>query len=553
MGETVGIDLRAATCAVARLRDGTPEVVDLGRGGGAVARSALVPAGGGAGGPEVDRAVLAAVAARVGGGGDDTVVVAVPPGPGAVAERSAVEQAAVAVFPAPLVVPRPVAAAAWLLHRYEHARDVVVAVLDVDARGVEVALVRRSAGGIEVAGAPARLGPPAADVDLAAHLDRAVDLLDEVTAGARLATRDLVAITVVGASDWLEQLALQATLATGVTAEVDPEAEEAVALGAALLAAPGPRGPAGVVAAALAAPAVAPHGAGDPGSAAGGMGATVGGRLAGSGTGSGGVGATVGARLAGDGDGEVDPGATVGAAIGGAGTGRVAHKRVLAMAAAVLAGLALLVIGGGALLAGDESGAGVETAGADGTVDSDSDSDSDGDRGGDGEAEDAAPTTTTTTLPADLATTAPAPGTPGDPATGPVPGAPAPAVPPPPGAPAAPPPADTTPPSVSEVSAGVAEIDESCPAFYTRPQTVAVSARVTDPSGLQSVTVTWSGHGEGALPMTPAGDVWQATIGPLPDLLDHPAVSTLSWAVTAVDGAGNQTAVAGPAITVHGC
>jgi hypothetical protein len=126
--------------------------------------------------------------------------------------------------------------------------------------------------------------------------------------------------------------------------------------------------------------------------------------------------------------------------------------------------------------------------------------------------------------------------------------------PPPTTAPTAP--ADTAGPSVGGLARSPGVINENGLEFCGAPFTSVVSASISDPSGITSAVVTWSGNGDsGTAPMTLSGSIWSATVGPVADNtdLDHPQTDTITWTVTALDGAGNATSVTGASITVQGC
>ena len=186
MGEALGIDLRVATCAAARSRDGVVEPCVLGEDGAEEVPAAELMAQAG-GGPtrvvdavEATRGVLAAVAERaLGGDGVEAVGVAyaLTPDDG---PRLLAEQAASAAFGPAFLVPRVVAAAA----RFPHGGGMSagdLAVLDVDGRDVEIAVVRTGPDGFDVLGT-ARVAAPASDdsdgIDMAAHFNEAVSALD---------------------------------------------------------------------------------------------------------------------------------------------------------------------------------------------------------------------------------------------------------------------------------------------------------------------------------------------------------------------------------------
>ncbi|MBN2622563.1 MAG: hypothetical protein JXA83_04300, partial [Acidimicrobiales bacterium] len=252
MGEALGIDLRAAACAAARWRAGTVEGCSLGDGGPTATAADLGATG--TPGQAVDAvtatvALLRAVADRAGGrtpGDAVAVAYALTPddGPRALADRAVAvafgEASGVTSGESPgqaFVVARPVAVAARVAAGGPDARDGVVAVLDMTGGAVDVALVRVDRHGFDLAGPARTLGAPDDDADMAAHLDGAVDVLDEVIAGAGLGRADIRAVRAVGDPAWLAQLAVQVRVATGLDVAVDPEPEVAAAMGAAILAA----------------------------------------------------------------------------------------------------------------------------------------------------------------------------------------------------------------------------------------------------------------------------------------------------------------------------
>jgi hypothetical protein len=132
----------------------------------------------------------------------------------------------------------------------------------------------------------------------------------------------------------------------------------------------------------------------------------------------------------------------------------------------------------------------------------------------DGE-ETAAPTLPGDTLPADVTTTTRAGG---DPAPGPPP--------------------DTIGPSIGAVGANPNHIFGSQPASCS-PTTTVVSVSASDPSGVQSITVTWSVGTSSGTAVPQGGGYRVGPIGFQPNLNASPVALT----VTASDNAGNQSVV----------
>jgi hypothetical protein len=617
MGEALGIDLRVAVCAAARRRGDEVAPCQLGDGTATAAAVDLMPVGAGAVADAVGAtaAMLASVAGRALGGeptaSAETVAVAFAAAPDD-GPRVLAQRAAAAAFPAPLLVPRPVAIAAWSLHHTPRPERSLLAVLDVDAGSVSAALVRRGRDGLDLVGRPAALPPAGDDVDLAAHLDGAVGRLLSIVAGAGLTPRDLEAVLLAGEPPWLDQLAVQAGVATGAATAIDPQPELAAALGAALLAG-GPErrrlDPAGL---ALLGPGLVPHAA--PDAAGGGLGDAVGDALGDALAGrTGDVGAGIGAMLqaaggdggAGGGLGDAAGGALDGAdvhALAGpkdapgqaAGTlsgpkdapgevsgtlsgpkeapgglpGRRAGGRGRLAAGALAAAVAVVVIGGavaGSLGGGDDESA-VETEDVGATEPDDEPTTTDDD-----DDDTTSTTGATTTVPGsttlvdddgDPAT----PPVPADPATGdPVPPTPGPGDPPAtPGTTAAPgttaptttAPRDTTPPTVDRLGRSPAQLTvDNGSEFCEYPKTGQAVAAVSDASGIKSVTLSYSGNGHsGGGSMSLSGASWTGTIGPFPqNQLGVGATATITWSVTATDNAGNRITQSGPTLTLHGC
>ena len=227
MGEALGIDLRVVACAAARWRDGVVEPCALGEdGAGEVSTAELMAEAGG--GPtrvvdavEATRGVLATVAERALGGGSVEaigVTFALTPDHG---PRLLAEQAASAAFGPVFLVPRVVAAVANFRHGGGVA-DGEVAVLDVDGRDVEIAVVRSGREGFDVLGTARVAAPSTDDIDMAAHLNEAVSALEAVLAGTVGGNQGVQAVVAQGSSEWLDQLAVQVRVATGLAVTVDP-------------------------------------------------------------------------------------------------------------------------------------------------------------------------------------------------------------------------------------------------------------------------------------------------------------------------------------------
>ena len=260
--------------------------------------------------------------------------------------------------------------------------------------------------------------------------------------------------------------------------------------------------------------------------------------------------------------------ATVGTSGGG---GRAGGRRRVA-AAAGAAAAALLVLGGAVVATGGSGGGGSDVEAGSGTGGATTSTR----RGVDGRTSPEAPAATVpgspvTTLaggtrPGDLApgratgttvagSAAPTdPGAPGPsggivPTTLSGPGDPSPTT-----TPTTPP--DTTGPSVSDLSRSPGSLYEQGAGLCEAPFTSALSATITDPSGVTSAAVTWVGNGtSGAVAMTASGTTWHATLGPVDqsEALGYGQTADLTWTVTALDAAGNATSVPGPTITVQGC
>lgn len=587
MGEALGIDLRAGAGAAVRWRDGRAEVCEVGdrRWDGHA---------------DVIADLLGEVARRAGRGPDEPVGVThrLDPDGGA---RGAVEQAAAAAFGRALVVGRPLATAAFVARASGDAPGRALAVVEVTGTAIECALVRVDRDGVALVAPPAALPEAGVDDDVTRHLDRAVALLDGLLAGGGERS-GVERVLVAGASPWLDQLALQLRLGTGLAVDLPDDAATAAAAGAALLAAePDRRG--GAVAAAVAglgAPVVVAAGSGraatpatpvgEAADAAIGEAASLGevagravgevagravgevaGRAVGE-AGAGSLGAGVGAVLRG-----VDvPGEAVGAALGRAAAERPrtpGRGKVVAAALAAAAG-ALVVLGvlqagrGGRSAASDE----VEAV-ADSTGERSSTTRARGTGRTTTTAGEPPVSTTTETAPAGptLPTTTVARGEPGDepgggspgggtpgsgggsPAPTPGPTTAGPATTAPPGTSSPPP--DTAGPVLSELVANPSTIQEHVWEFCEVDTTAILSVRATDPSGVASVTGSWSGGGtSGALTFQPVGGgTWQATLQVEGAPITSGQQAALTWSATATDGVGNASSATGPPITLLGC
>lgn len=253
-----------------------------------------------------------------------------------------------------------------------------------------------------------------------------------------------------------------------------------------------------------------------------------------------------------------DLGGDVGGALGGR-IGRQTRKRAAVALAGALAVIAIVI---GAVTARDDGSAGdVEASAGEPPADGPSATGRAGTTAHPTEAT-SAPTTTVrprpgtgtpvtdTTAPAEGGAPAPGPG----PGPGSVPGGPAPSAPSPSSPTTAPPAGDTTPPSISGLSASSAAIDEDCPEFFSRSKTTGATAVVGDPSGVRSVTLTWRLNGAtGSEAMPASGGTRYAGLGPFPDTMQYLQSASLTWSVTAIDNAGNEATTSGPAVTVYGC
>src|SRR5215510_2464771 len=218
MGDAVGLDLGAATSSVARLRGG-----EIG--------AAVVPTADLSDGATTTRQRLESLAAwAVGPDTLPAVGVAIPTlNP---VDQDEVEAAASEAFAHPLLVLRPVAAAAWFRHTHEVDPDAVLLVVEADETEMAVTMVhpgpripsieRHPVGWLLSSGTPA---------------DDAVDIVGATLNAAGLAPTDRDVAVIVGGATWLDGLAQGITAAMDLAAVVDPEPLAAVAYGAALLAA----------------------------------------------------------------------------------------------------------------------------------------------------------------------------------------------------------------------------------------------------------------------------------------------------------------------------
>ena len=564
MGVSLGIDLGAASCAAARAEGGRAEPCPLD------GRVASPDAGDVAG----TAALLADVAARAAGGAPDAVAVTYPLAEGTA--RACREEAAARVFERPVLVPRPVAAAA---HHTQGGPapegGLVLVVVHADATEVEVAAVRCSGASLTVAGrAAAGAGLSHVTLDAAAGLVASLTADPGPGVGAGVGGPDLV--LVIGDSPLLDDLAARVSAAGGPPARVDPQPAWTAALGAALLAGSAEGRTAYGLAAAPAAlgPGAAPHGPLATAPAGGAVGEHMGE-----------VGGAVGEAMGGAGDalgreaarlhGAAAPaGGPAGSAVGGAvGAGRRLRlpvrrpKRPVAAGLAVLAGV--LVLGAATVVAGGTGGGGggsaVETDG-DGSPSSSEGgtATTSGGTGGTGEAKPPPtdPAASTSTTPTSTGATEPGtgptgPGGTGTPATTAAPGDTTPGGPPLPGATTTTaPPRDTAGPSITDLVSSPTAIDEGGSEFCTRSTVSQVSALVSDPSGVKSATAQWSTSGAtGSVALTLRDGRWRGGVSPGPiRLLQYPGKQTVTWLVTATDGAGNTaTSGNGPSITLHGC
>lgn len=116
---------------------------------------------------------------------------------------------------------------------------------------------------------------------------------------------------------------------------------------------------------------------------------------------------------------------------------------------------------------------------------------------------------------------------------------------------------DVTGPSIAGLTTQPGDIWEQWSDGYSCEQadTSAVSAQITDPSGVQSVEVSWSVKGAGgSRPMQPAGDRWSALVGPFSEdtVTDNEQAVPVSVTVIARDEAGNSSSST-TTLTLHNC
>lgn len=113
----------------------------------------------------------------------------------------------------------------------------------------------------------------------------------------------------------------------------------------------------------------------------------------------------------------------------------------------------------------------------------------------------------------------------------------------------APPPPDTTPPTISGLSANPTKIWVVSSGCASNPQYTTISVRVSDPSGVQTVVASWSLAGpSGQTGMNSAGgNLYQANIG------GFNSSGTLSISVTATDAANNSSQAGPITVTVAPC
>lgn len=119
-------------------------------------------------------------------------------------------------------------------------------------------------------------------------------------------------------------------------------------------------------------------------------------------------------------------------------------------------------------------------------------------------------------------------------------------------------------PSVGSVSASADPIweaypgdTENCLGGAGQPVRTTISAPVTAPAGIQSVTLLWSVNGAtGSAPMGLSGGSYRATLGPFgaedPNVVPQDQTATISVTVRVTDGQG-RTATAGRSITLKDC
>jgi hypothetical protein len=545
MGESVGLDLGAATSVAARLRG---DEVDL---------AVLVPTAElGMGGTSARHRLESLAARAVGQDALPAVGVAIPildP-----EQQAGIEAAARDAFADPLLVLRPAAAAAWFRHTNDVHPDAHLVVVEADETEVAVAILRSRSRAPALEGQPSgrplSTGEPAVD---------AIDAVATALTAAGLVPTDIDVAVVVGGATWLAGLAEGITAATHLAAVVDPEPRAAVAYGAALLAAETDGFGVGT-AVALGAPVVGAVGAGLAAgvpAAAPPLGAGVGeaaGAAGGAGTGLGAALRAMGQAKAPPGD-PLDPvGAGAGASAGEAKAhpsspaGRPKDKGRLKRALTVAPAVAVVVVIGAVTVRSCDQSPGTTTLATSASA-ADPDEPGTGDTGSTGDGapngsdkpDPLAPTSEPETTSSSTTSTTRRPQAPTPPS------APAPPAPPPA-------PRDTTPPVATSLSRSVGDISANLRGCQF-PTTTVLSATLTDDIGVASATIAWSTKGHsGTLTMAPAGnDTWSATLGPIDDneLFTFDS-APVDWSVEAVDAAGNRAgATAGDrgAVTFHGC
>jgi hypothetical protein len=567
MGDAIGLDLGAATAAAARFR------------GDEIGPTAVVPTadlGVGATTTTTTCHQLESLAARVVGPDNlPAVGVAIPTlNP---VDQDEVDAAAREAFGHPLLVLRPVAAAAWFLHSNEVHQDAVLVVVEADETEMAVTLVRpwpripsierQPVGWLLSSGAPA---------------EDAVDIVGATLNAAGLDRTDIDVAVIIGGATWLAGLADGITAARGLAAVVAAEPLAAVACGAALLAAESDGLGLGT-ALALGAPAV---GAGLAATAAPAAGPALGSGLGEAVGATGGAGTGLSAALRNMGEGKDAPTEPVGGdlgdavggykeppsspgADGGEGDGSAKRppsrlpagglkRRLVLVAPAVVA---VLAVGGLTVRSctQDPDTSTMATASEPADPDDPSTTGTDGtdgvSPGGSDKPDPLDPTSserstsTSTTRPTTTTRrTAPTTLTPGTP--------------PPPGTPVAPP--ANPPPRQDTTAPSIANLASSETDFYADnlecdlQMSTLLSATITDDTGVAEATISWSATGgpSGVLTMARAqGNTWSATLGPLRnDTLTTDDNLPVSWSVVAVDAAGNKTdSDSAGGVTFHGC
>ena len=556
MGDAVGLDLGAATAVAARFR------------GDQIGPTVVVPTADLGVGATTTCHQLESLAARVVGPDSlPAVGIAIPTlNP---VDQDEVDAAAREAFGHPLLVLRPVAAAAWFLHSTEVHQDAVVVVVEADETEMAVTLVRPwpRIPSIE-------RQPVGWLLSSGAQAEDAVDIVGATLKAAGLERTDIDVAVIIGGATWLAGLADRITAALGLAAVVAAEPLEAVACGAALLAAESDGLGVGT-ALALGAPAV---GAGLAATAAPAAGPALGSGLGEAVGGTGGAGTGLGAALRNMGEGKDAPteplGSDLGEAVGGykeppsspgadggEGDGSAKRppsrlpagglKRSLALVAPAV--VAVLAVGGLTVrsctqdpdittlaTAGEpadpDDPSTTGTAGTDGVSPGGSDKPDPLDPTSSERSTSTSATRPTTTTRRTAPTTA-SPGTPVAPPANP------------------PPPQDTTAPSITNLTSSEDEIravvqDVRCPT----PQTTELSATITDDSGVASAKVSWTAPGlpGETLTMASGGGTWSTTLGPIEANLTNTEVVTVTWTVEAVDAAGN-AATGSSKLSLRGC